>query len=289
MEENNKKSNKLAIIGIILIVLGVGLFVVNKFVLGEDEKEEQKETKTIDEQNLELYPYYIVVTARYGATQETKDFISKIFGDNAEEKFRVYFQWYNVVHELTHGIVAYNTNINRLERDIKYGKEGYLEEQKVNDFAVAYWKKYGDQEKVKLLKETVDYIVSNMKDPTDGKLTIEEYGKQLWQSDNPDSSFEEYGWFQFNSVKMAFEKDLTVEQALKNLGVTKEVKLDEEKLSYDKIDETVCDKVISDTVAKFKKWGLNFTEIYHVYNDDPNTNYSKAITKGQYESLKSGN
>ena len=288
MEESisKKKKNIVIIIAVFLILLGVGLLTLNKFILKDEEKPNKTEEKTENEKTLSAYPYLMVVTAKYGSTDEYKTFIDKTFGTNAEERFRVYFQWYNVVHELTHGLIIYNANINMNTHTQEYNKEGYIEEQKVNDFAVAYWKKYGDPEKVQMLKETVDYILSNMKDPTDGKLTTQEYGKQLWESDNPDSSFEAYGWFQFNSVKEAFEKNLTLEEAYKNLGLPKGANFDDEKLTYDKVDETVCDKIISDTVNKFKKWGLNYPEIYHVYDDDPNNNYSNPITLVQYNYLK---
>ena len=264
------------------------LLVVALFITGCGKAKEKEEVleKNIDQQNLEMYPYLMVVTAKYGATKESKEFIDRIFGDNAEEKFRTYFQWYNVVHELTHGLITYNNNTSYLEHNNVYAKEGYKEEQRVNDFAVAYWKRYGDPEKFELFKNTVYYVLSKMKDPTDGKLTIEEYGKQLWESDNPDASFEEYGWFQFNSVRLAIEKDLSLEEAYANLKLDKEAKFDDIILNYGIINEESCERVIDDTINKFQKWGLVYPEVYHIYDDDPNQNYSKSITKIQYEQLK---
>ena len=286
---SNKKAKVGIIVSVIMILLGVGALIYNFCVLNDkEEKKEEKEVVDYDARTLQSYPYFYVVTAKYGATNEYKEFIDKTFGTNAEERFRVYFQWYNVVHELAHGLITYNSNISYVDRLVKSKQEGYLEEQLVNDFAVAYWKKYGDSDKVQMVKDTVDYILSNMKDPTDGKKTYLEYGKEIMSS-SKEPTFEEYGWFQFSCVKAAFEKNLTLEEAYKNLGLAKEVKFDDEKLSYDKIDETVSDKVISDTVAKFKKWGLNIGEIYHAFDNDPNNNYSAPLSVAEYNSLKNSN
>ncbi len=295
MEEvkvSEKKTNNIVklgiIIGVVLILIGGGLTIYKSL---SDKKENgnggTKKDEVVDNNKkmLEDYPYLMVTTARYGATEESKEFIAKIFGDNSEEKFRIYFQWYNVVHELTHGIIMYNGDTPYIEHLIEYNKTGYIEEQKVNDFAVAYWKKYGDPEKVQLLQETVNYIVSSMTDPTGGTLSTMEYGKQIWESGNPAESFEKYGWFQFNIVKEAFEKDLTLEDAFKNLGLKNTVTIDDEKLSYEAITDESCDQVIKDTAKKFKNWGLSYPEIYHVYDDDPNNNSSAPITEAQYKNF----
>lgn len=281
-EKDNSKNKLYIIIGIVIVVLCLGFFILYKTVL-DKPKEEKKEEKSVNEQTLEKYPYLQVVTALYGEDPESNDFINNLFGENAEEKFKTYFQWLNVVHELGHGLIIYNANGSYDDHIKSYNISGYLEEQKVNDFAVAYWKTYGDPEKLQLIKETVDYILSNMTDPTGGTLTLEEYGKTLWESGNPDSTFEAYGWFQFNSVKIALEKDLTLEDAIKNMGIDKKIVLDDEKLRYGTIDQEVCDKIILDTVAKFKKWGLIYPEVFHVYDTDPNINYSNPITKQQYD------
>lgn len=292
MEENSfeptKPNNKTKIILIIcFILILVGAFGYFKYFNNDKKQnnEETKNTKTIDEKNLENYPYYYIVTARYAGTEEYKQFIDKTFGTNAEERYRNYFQWYNVVHELTHGLISYNSNMSISDRMMKNSQAPHLEEIVVNDFAVAYWKKYGEPERIQMLKETVDYILSNLPDPTEGKMTYEEYGKKIMTGDS-EPIFEEYGWFQFTCVKHALESDLTLEEAYKKLGLAKEVIFDDEKLSYASIDEEVSDKVINDTVSKFKKWGLNYSEIYHQFDNDPNNNFSSPINENQYRQLK---
>ena len=70
--------------------------------------------------------------------------------DKTEERFRIYFQWYNVLHELGYGLIYYNNGVNIAVAD---------EEQLVNDFVVAYWKYYGEEDKVKELEDIVNYAV----------------------------------------------------------------------------------------------------------------------------------
>ena len=290
MEENNVMANnknnliiKIAIIiGVVLILFGVCFIIFGK--KDNAVKDPKTNTKTNEETIMETYPYLIVATAKYGATEEYKEFIDNLFGENAEAKFRVYFQWYNVVHELTHGLITYNIDKTYLDRNMAYQQEGYIEEEKVNDFAIAFLKKYGDQDKIQLLKEAIDSVLSKMKDPSNGTQTIEEYAKSLWL--NSDPTFEEYGWFQFNIVKNALEKDLTLEEAFNNLGINKKVAFDEEKISYATVSEETSDELIKDVVKKFRTWGLNYPEVYHVFDDDPNTNYSNSLTKAQYEFYK---
>lgn len=265
-------------------VLFIGIaFVISGIILIMTKKSDEPKL-SIDEQNLKAYPYYQVVTARYDTSQKDAKLVEKYFGENAIEKFNNFFKWYNVVHELTHGLIMYNNNESIMAHMLKHNESGYIEEQKVNDFAVAYWKKYGDPLKFQLLKETVNYIIEVMDDPTNGIMTLEEYAKEMWKKEEP--TFEEYGWFQFNSVKSSIEKDLSLEETFNNLGLDKKANFDEEKLSYGEIDETTCDNIIKDTINKFKKWGMIYPEVTHTYSNDPNMNYSMPTTKENYELLK---
>lgn len=75
--------------------------------------------------------------------------------ENTEERFRLYFQYYNVLHEMGHGLLIYNKGVDVHIVD---------EEQLVNDFAVAYWNYYGEEEKMKELYDIVTYAVENVGD-----------------------------------------------------------------------------------------------------------------------------
>ena len=95
---------------------------------------------------------YSVTTGLYNqSTAENQKNVENAMGmENTEERFKIYFQWYNVIHELGHGLLYYNNGV-----DIDVADE----EQLVNDFAVAYWKYYGEEDKVKELEDIVNYAV----------------------------------------------------------------------------------------------------------------------------------
>ena len=80
---------------------------------------------------------YLINTAAYINWDETnKGYVETAMGkDNTEERFRTYFQWFNVIHEIGHGLIRSNNGV-----DIPIAEE----EQLVNDFAVAYWRYYGN-------------------------------------------------------------------------------------------------------------------------------------------------
>lgn len=85
-----------------------------------------------------------IITGRYGmGTSEQNEVVDTILGEiHARERFEIYFHWYNILHELGHSIMCFNT-----------GKRPHIinEEQIVNDFAVAYWMYYGEDEKMNSL------------------------------------------------------------------------------------------------------------------------------------------
>ena len=84
---------------------------------------------------------YSITTGLYnkGTEEDQKNVVTAMGNENTENRFKLYFQWYNVIHELGHGLLYYNNGVNIDVAD---------EEQLVNDFAVAYWKYYGEEEKV---------------------------------------------------------------------------------------------------------------------------------------------
>ena len=95
---------------------------------------------------------YWVTTAKWTDWNETnrENVYTAMGSENTEERFRLYFQYYNVIHELGHGLIIYNKGV-----DIDIADE----EQLVNDFAVAYWNYYGEPEKMTELYDIVCYAV----------------------------------------------------------------------------------------------------------------------------------
>lgn len=212
-----------------------------------------------------LSPKALVITSgRYAqGNEEENKLVDSILGEEyAEERFELYFQWYNVVHEIGHGIVWSNNNTKLEVSD---------EEQLVNDFAVAFWRYYGEEEKIKELENTVTYALKNIKCPVDDNVSHLEYGREKWGK-KEFFTFNNYGWFQFSCVNSALNKDKTLEEVLSEMGV-KDVKIQPKKtLIYEKIDEETSTKIVNDVASIVREWGAELPNVYHKYSNDPNKN-----------------
>ncbi len=212
---------------------------------------------------------FLITTARFGTGSEAdNNNVEIVFGsENTEERFKTYFQWYNVIHELGHGILRYNS-------DIKIS--AVEEEQLVNDFALAYWLYYGEEEKISELENIVNYAVDNIKSDAPEGVSYIKFAEENWNKPSF-NTFNNYGWFQFSSVKESLNKRLSLTDVLKEMGI-KNINLPEkELLQYSEINEKTSTQIINDAVENFHKWGLEFPEVYQTFSDNPNANYSKTV------------
>ena len=249
-KENISKSNKENIIVIVFFVVIILIYIFSPRV-------------------------YSVNTALYnqGTEEDQKNVEIAMGKENTEERFRLYFQWYNVLHELGHGLIYYNNG-----KEIPIAEE----EQLVNDFAVAYWKYYGEEEKIQELENIANYAVEHI--GTNYKNGID-YMQLAKENSNKNSfnsaffNFNDYGWFQFSSVKNSFESSKSLEEVLKEMGITKFDLGEQKKLVYDIIDEESSTQIINDAVNNFKSWGLKYPKATHHYQENPNLNYSSSMVK----------
>ena len=218
---------------------------------------------------------YSVTTGLYNqSTAENQKNVETAMGaERTEERFRLYFQWYNVIHELGHGLLYYNNGVKLPVAD---------EEQLVNDFAVAYWKYYGEEEKVSELKDIVDYAVKNVGTNYINGVDYLALGKENSNGKSFYDSFfnfNDYGWFQFSSVKHSFETDKSLKDVLAEMGFENFDLGERKTLAYSEINEDSSTKVINDAVENFRNWGLKYPDATHHFDKDPNNNYSRAMVK----------
>lgn len=208
---------------------------------------------------------YYVSTGRYnkGSEEDNKNVLNALGDVDTESRFLTYFHWYNVIHELGHGMIRYNGKVKISEA---------LEEQLVNEFAVAYWKEYGEPEKLDLLKDIVDYATEHI-EGLDKNENYMSYAEKHW-GEKKFMTFNGYGWFQFNSTKKAIENDKSLEEVLKEMGVKNFKLTSDKKLEYEVINEDVSNKILNDAVENFRDWGLYYPDVLQVLSDNPNNNYS---------------
>ena len=216
---------------------------------------------------------YWVTTAKWTdwGENDKSNVITAMGEENTEERFRLYFQYYNVIHELGHGLIIYNKGVNIDVVD---------EEQLVNDFAVAYWNYYGDPEKMEELYDIVTYAVDNVGDNYENGVDYLENARKHADHDDFDDdffNFNDYGWFQFSSVKHSIEQNKPLEDVLKEMGFT-DFKLTEKVLlEHNVIDENESTLIINEAVDIFNEWGLYFPEAYQSFSSNPNMNASRPF------------
>ena len=151
-----------------------------------------------------------IITGKYETgTHEQKDDIGKIIGnENTAYDFTLYFHWFNVMHEFGHAICNYNIQ----NKEDYFNQSFAMQEPLVNDFAVAYWVYYGEQEKLNYLKHMVTKAFSRFKNPAPGIHYID-YAITNWN--NPDFwTFNNYGWFQFSCVRNSLSNPKTLKEML---------------------------------------------------------------------------
>ena len=213
---------------------------------------------------------YNVTTARWTTWDEenTNNVVTAMGEENTEERFRLYFQYYNVIHELGHGIMRYNS---KLDIDIAD------EEQLVNDFAVAYWNYYGEPEKMEELYDIVTYAVDHVGDNTANGVDYMELARENSTHSGFNNSFfnfNDYGWFQFSSVKHSIEQNKSLDEVLREMGIENFELTEQRLLIHTMTDESESTAIIDEAVQNFNEWGLKFPVTFQYFNDDPNNNYS---------------
>lgn len=203
-----------------------------------------KHLKNVDEYKVEI------TTGQYiTAPLEQRLMIRNLFGEDVGYNFEIYFHWYNMIHELGHAVIEYNC-LNR--------PHPADEEQLVNNFAIAYWWHYGEVEKFKALCSIVRESLNKFIVPTKNNRNYLAYAREQWGTEEL-YSFNNYGWFQFSCVENSISKQITLEQALIDMGLIHVQWGKKMLLKYD-VDERMPYKVIEDAKEVLRSLGHNFAK-----------------------------
>ena len=146
------------------------------------------------------------------ATLENKRPFIDLFGSEEDAAFfhPLYFQWYNIIHEVGH-IVRWH---NGMMAD--YSVAGAYEERAANDFAVAYWKRFGDRAVLKVLLDKVESILAKLDSPVPpGVEWFDHFIRHFWDSQK---AVRTYAYFQFSLVREAFYSSERLEEVLRRFG-----------------------------------------------------------------------
>ena len=208
-----------------------------------------------------------ITTGLYrSAPPEDREMLKGLFGEEAEYDYEIYFHWYNVIHELGHAILRFNLP------ELPHPAD---EEQLVNNFAVAYWRHYGEKEKLENLQSIVCETLQRFSAPTQDKSYIQ-FAKENWDTDEL-SSFNNYGWFQFSCVNAAILNPLSLDEVLREMCACEVIPQRPEITQYD-ICEEMPIRIISDAMNIMKTWGMQLPENFEViFCDDVNTHNCQLL------------
>lgn len=202
---------------------------------------------------------YKIISGQFeSGTEKQQEAYKMLFGEeNIQYKFDLYFHWYNIIHELGHCIVdAQKINMTNVQ-----------EEMFVNEFAVAYWKHMGKEDKIEELGNILKEIMSNMPSPVPDNISFVRYYESIWGTELLNDVML-YGYFQLNSVLEAIKCNKELKTVLKVLDI--ELSSNTAMTEY---DGTICAKnaykVLSNAVENINKLDIEPIQIDIELVDNP--------------------
>ena len=218
------------------------------------------------EQGQEDEEVILIITGRYGqGTHESNEMVSSILGgDNSQERFNVYFNWYNIIHEIGH-------IVDNMLQDDGFGEIGFMDgELFANSFAVAFWARYGDEETFNMLSETVAYAIENFERPVAEDEDIFDFAR-LFEAGDIEFNFNNYGWFQFSLVNHALTEIRDLASLLTEAGHEFSEAPPPRTLTFSSIGEDGIPEILASVFSVLREWGIEMpSPVYHILNDDPN-------------------
>ena len=220
----------------------------------------------------------LIITGRYdqGTTEENELVSAILGGENTQERFNIYFNWYNTIHEVGHLVSSLiGNNFSFLE-----------EERFANAFAVAFWKSYGNEEIFNELRSLVPFAVGKFNRPVAEDEDISDFA-QLMESGKIEANFNNYGWFQFSLVSQVLAENKDLENLLIDCGLTL-TKIPEPKtLEFSSISEHDIPKILKAVFTILADWGISIPRnIYHALSNNPNHHMVLNFTSDEQKAIR---
>ena len=220
-------------------------------------------------------PVGVIVNGLYGqGTEEQNAMIHSLLGGElARDRFEVYFQWYNTIHELGHLITVHHGTYNH--EDMEGTRHMVDEELLVNSFAVAFWMHFGEDEKIYALEEMVDYVLNNLAPPVENMSHIDFMREAIDEERFEEIfTFEIYGWFQFSLVHgILRERDsLDLESLLTEMTGMEGIQVQppSQPLAYSALGVDMVPQIVADATSALRDLGVTVPDAYIAFNTDPN-------------------
>jgi len=222
----------------------------------------------------------LIITGRYGqGTVEENKMVSSILGgEKDQERFNVYFNWYNTVHEVGHivsWLIGNDFSSNGSNPDF------LKEEQFANAFAVAFWRRYGDEETFNELRELVPFVVENFERPVAENEDVSDFFS-LMEVGEIEPNFNNYGWCQFSLVDQELKKEVDFEKLLIDCGLTFTRAPSLTTLEFESISEKDISKILKAVFVVLAEWGISIPRhIYHALSNNPNHHMVQEYTQAE--------
>lgn len=202
--------------------------------------------------------------------RKLKKVISDILGaDKLEYKYKLYFYWFNVIHELGHAILHFNEHENLSDLE---------EEPIVNDFAIAFWSYYGETLKFKQFSELIEECIPRFVCPVPEDIHYMEYAKSNWGKETF-FTWNNYGWFQFNCVLNSLRSKRSLSDMLRIMSNNIIIPQPKFLLSYEINSNSLPIRIVQDATLILRNWGVNLPDIKHIMVDD---SFRHGISKTGY-------
>lgn len=223
-------------------------------------------------------PVAVIENGLYGqGTEEQNATVNALLGDDAREKFELYFQWYNVVHELGHSITTKHGTYDSNNMELRHMVD---EEQLVNSFAVAFWMKYGEAEKLNQLETIVDSVLRNMTPPVDNMSHLDFMRNAVDEGRFQEAlNMEIYGWFQYSIVRDVLRNRDTLDLSSILAQMTGKEKVEiqsQQTLVYPTLGKDRVLEILADVVSTLRNLGVDVNDAYVTYSTDPNAQICKG-------------
>jgi len=216
-------------------------------------------------------PVTLILTGRYGqGSPESNAFVSDILGGNSQERFNVYFNWFNTVHEIGHIVDLLLQDGTR--------PTGFMEgELFANAFAAAFWARYGDAASLATLRELVSHAVMQLESPLPEGEDIFDFARR-WEAGELEFDFATYGWFQFNVVYHVLNEMQDLESLLAYVGLDIGTIPPARTLNFASLGEDAIPEILAAVFTVLSEWGVEMPgEIYHTLSNDPHMHMVMTI------------
>ena len=137
----------------------------------------------------------------------------------------------------------------------------------MNRFAVAYYRYVGEDDKLTILQDRLDAILSRIPSPVPEGETFAEFYKRIWNTEQI-ANVMIYGYFQLNSVLEALKQDSSLKDVLQEIIVSVNNPVTPEKCQAE-VTSSNADLFLEKAVSNLKAIGVDVPDIKLELVDNP--------------------